>query len=358
MTKISSLIRQAIKMEASDIHLVAGLAPAVRVAGEIVMLEGEALQADAVREMAYSFLDESQKTQFEKTKQICFSTIFEDVVHLRVSLYTRLGRVEAAIRLRSLELRTLDDLGLPPAVAELTRQPNGLILITGPTGVGKTTTFYSMIDLINRERRTKIVTIEDPVEYLHGHKRSMVIQLEIGKDAPSFHSALMHVLRLDPDVICIGEMRDAETISTALLAAETGHLVIATLHTISAAQTLERILTAVPQTERGGIAVQLANCLQGVVTQALLPTVDRKSRTLVCEILLATMGIRNLVREMNLMGINDAIQSGSRHGMQSIDLCLRDLYQGGRITYDTAMTYARNPKVVAPRGEKKTAKAP
>ncbi|MBI4422675.1 MAG: Flp pilus assembly complex ATPase component TadA, partial [Elusimicrobia bacterium] len=228
----------------------------------------------------------------------------------------------------------------------LTEKPNGLVLVTGPTGVGKTTTFYAMIDRINSQSRSKIITVEDPIEYLHSHKRSMVIQQEIGKDAKDFHAALMHILRLDPDVICIGEMRDAETISAALLAAETGHLVIATLHTTSAAQTVERIVTAVPPDQKAGTAIQLANVVRGVVTQALLPTVDKKSRVLAYEVMLANAAVRNNIREGRLNHLHDAILAGGEDGMKAMDMRLRELYQAGEITYETALTYAREPRML------------
>ncbi|MBI5244089.1 MAG: PilT/PilU family type 4a pilus ATPase [Elusimicrobia bacterium] len=349
---IEALIQKATSMGASDIHLVTGLPPSVRVAGEILMLDGDVLEEGEARELIQGLLSEGQRKEFERELQLCFSTLFHNLAHLRVSIYTRLGRLEAAIRLRSSELRTLEDLGLPPSVAELTRRPNGLVIITGPTGVGKTTTFYSMIDLINRERRTKVITVEDPIEYLHSHKRSIIIQQEIGRDARSFPAALRHILRLDPDVICIGEMRDPETISTALLAAETGHLVIATLHTTSAAQTIERIVTALPETEKSGAALQLANCLRGAITQALLPTVDKKSRALAYEIMLANTAVKNNIRELNLPSLNMAIQSGGDEGMKSMDMCLKELYQSGQITYETAMIYARDPKMIRGEGHK------
>jgi twitching motility protein PilT len=229
----------------------------------------------------------------------------------------------------------------------LTREaPPPVVALFGPTGVGKTTTFYAMIDRINRQQRSKIVTIEDPVEYLHEHKRSMVVQQEVGKDAKDYHSALMHVLRLDPDVIGIGEMRDAPTIAAGLLAAETGHLVIATLHTTTAAQTVERLVTAVPPEQKAGVAIQLANVLRGVVTQALLPTVDRKSRVLACEVMLASAAVRNNIRECRLPQLHDAIMAGGGEGMKAMDLRLRELYQEGVITYETALTYAKEPRML------------
>lgn len=351
--KIQDLIRQAIDRNASDVHLVTGLPPCVRVHGEIMMLDGEPLEEKENRELIYGLLNDEQRARFERDWTLCFSTVFEGVSHIRVSIYSRVGRVEAAIRLRSLDLRTLDELGLPPAAAELTRAPNGLVLITGPTGVGKTTTLYSMIDQINREQRSKIITVEDPIEYMHAHKRSMVIQQELGRDAKSYHAGLMHILRLDPDVICIGEVRDPETVAATLLAAETGHLVIATLHTTSAAQTLERILTAVPADGRGGAAVQLANCLRGVITQSLLPTVDKKARVLACEVMLANTAVKNNIREYRLSALNDIIQSCGDEGMVAMDMRLRELYQDGKITFETATAHARDPKFVSGEHQRK-----
>lgn len=354
--KLAQLVKKAVAAGASDIHIVSGLPPSVRVAGEIMTLEGDALGAREINDMIYEVLNEKLREQFERDWQLCFSIVMDGLAHIRISVYTRLGVLEAAVRLRPFELRTLEELGLPPAVAELTSKPNGLILVTGPTGVGKTTTLYSMIDRINSERRVKIITVEDPIEYLHPHRRSIVIQQEIGRDAKTFHLALMHILRLDPDVICVGELRDGDTIAAALLAAETGHLVIATLHTVTAAQTVERILTAVPAGERAGAAVQLANCLRGVVTQQLLPSVDRKSQVLACEIMLANQAVRNCVKDNRLQALNDAIQTSGSEGMRSMDFCLRDLHQAGRITYDTAVTYAREPKLIMSADKNKESK--
>lgn len=351
---METLIRKAMAQGASDIHLVAGLPPTFRIAGEIIATDEEPLSEESARELIYRLLSDENRRQFERDRQLCFSSVLEDVGHVRTSVYTRLGKVEASIRLRSFELRSLEELGLPPSVAALTEKPNGLVLVTGPTGVGKTTTFYAMIDRINSQSRSKIITVEDPIEYAHAHKRSMVIQQELGKDAKTFHSALMHILRLDPDVICIGEMRDAETISAALLAAETGHLVIATLHTTSAAQTVERVLTAVPPEQKAGVAVQLSNVLRGVVTQALLPTVDRKSRALAFEVMLATAAVRNNIRECRISHLYDAILAGGEDGMKSMDMRLRELYQGGQITYETAVTYAKEPKMILDHGRAAT----
>jgi twitching motility protein PilT len=344
---IKDCVHKAIDLGASDIHLVTGLPPCVRVHGEIQILDGDVVTEEECRRMIDGLLNEEQRRVLASDWKLCFSTVFEDAFHMRVSVYTRLGRPEAAIRLRSFELRNLEQLGLPAAVAELTRAANGLVLITGPTGVGKTTTLYSMMDLINREQRSKIITVEDPIEFMHSHKRSMVIQQELGRDARSFHGALMHILRLDPDVICIGEVRDSETVAATLLAAETGHLVIATLHTTSAAQSIERIITALPAENRAGTAVQLANCLRGVVTQALLPSVDKKSRILAYEVMLANTAVKTNIREFKLNMLNDIIQSCGGEGMNSMDMCLRELYQEGKITFDTALSLARDPKFIS-----------
>lgn len=346
---IEYLVTKAMRMGASDIHLVTGLSPCVRVDGEIETLGEDSLGPEQVAEMMLPLLTDSQKAAFAKKSSLCFSVIFDESAHVRISLYSRLGRMEAAIRLRPFEIKTLEELGLPAAAAELTRLPSGLVVISGPTGVGKTTTLYSMIDLINRERRRKIVTVEDPIEYLHTHKRSMVVQLEIGRDAPTHHDAILHILRLDPDIICIGEMRDEETVSAALLAAETGHLVIGTLHTPSAAQTVDRILAAFPESARKAVCLRLAGCLRGALTQMLLPMVGRPGRVLAYEILLDSPAVRNHVREGNLAGLQLAIHSAGVAGMTSMDACLRELYESAKISYDTAMTYARDAAIVSGR---------
>lgn len=342
---LRSILKKAAELDASDLHLVTGMPACLRVSGEITFMEGEALSDAEISAMLAELMNAEQKARFERDWQVCFSCVFEDIAHIRVSLYKRMGKVEAAIRLRHFELRTLEALGLPPIVAELTRSPNGLVLITGSTGVGKTTTLYAMIDRINREQRSILISVEDPIEYLHTPKRSVILQQEIGRDTKNFQDALMHILRLDPDVICIGEMRDMETIATTLLAAETGHLVIATLHTTGAAQTVDRIISAFPAHERAGIAAQLSHCLRGVITQLLLPTADKKGLTLAYEVMTSSTAVRNNIAEMRVSHLGDSIQSGLAEGMKSLDISLRDLYLAGKITYDTAMAHVRNPKV-------------
>ena len=345
--KIKPILQKAVEAGASDLHLVSGLPATARVSGDIVFLDGESLGEADIQGMVAEFITPDQQERLDSEMQACFSCVVEDVAHVRISLYRRLGKLEAAIRLRAFELRSLEQLGLPPVVAELTRSPHGLILITGSTGVGKTTTLYAIMDRINREQRSILISVEDPIEYIHSPNRSIVLQQEIGRDAKDYHSALMHILRLDPDIICIGEMRDMETINATLLAAETGHLVIATLHTTGAAQTVDRIITAFPAHERDGVAAQLSHCLRGVITQALLPSADKKKLVLAYEVMTSSAAVRNNITERRVSHLTDAIQSGSAEGMKSMDLCLRDLYQSGAITYDTALSHVRNQKYFA-----------
>jgi twitching motility protein PilT len=258
-----------------------------------------------------------------------------------------------AIRLCEASVRSGEELGLPPIVSELTRLPNGLILVTGPTGMGKTTTLNYMIDTINRERRSKIITIEDPVEFVHENQKSIVIQQEVGTDTLSFRKALIHVLRQDPDVVVIGEMRDLETIETALAAAETGHLVLATLHTPDAMQTIQRIYSVFPSEQQNNIVEQLANCLQAIVCQRLLPSAGGQKRVLATEVCIATPAVRKHIRERQPYVILSEIQTGRKHQMQSMDNSLLDLYGRAEITYDVCVSNARDLEYVRKRTEGK-----
>lgn len=341
----ATILKAARRENASDIHLIAGLPPAFRVSGEIVLANADKLSREDCRALTYSLLNEQQKQQLEENRDLCFST--EDAVagRLRVAVYFQNGSPEMAIRMCALEMKSAENLHLPPIIDDLARKPNGMVLITGPTGVGKTTTLNYMIDLINRERRCKIVTIEDPIEYVHQRKKAIIVQQEVHSDCLSFSRALRHVLRQDPDIIVIGEMRDLETISTALTAAETGHLVLATLHTPNVSQTVERIVGVFAADQQQQIVLQLANCLQGVVAQDLLPLAGGKGLLLATEIMVATIGIRNMIRENNIHQIYSAIQTGKKDGMITMDQNLLDLYQQGRITYDTAVSKARNPDI-------------
>jgi twitching motility protein PilT len=344
--KLMDLLKEAVIQGASDVHLVAGLPPAFRVAGEIILCGGERLDADSTWGLISELLNQEQKEIFERELQLGFSFFQPGLAHFRVSVYSSRGQVEVAIRVRNIGITPIDELGLPEVVQDLTRKPNGLVLITGPTGTGKTTTLYAMLDLINRERRCKVITLEDPIEYVHSHLKSIIIQQELGRDFKSFSQALNHILRLDPDVICVGEMRDLETINAAVTAAETGHLVIATLHTQDTAQTMDRIIDAMPPGRQQQMRAQLANSLQGVISQVLVPTVDRKSRVMACEVLIANDAVRNTIREGKTMALYNIVQSGGALGMLSLDSSLKELYSRGIITLDVAASKARNQRFI------------
>lgn len=340
---LDKILKGARKHLASDIHLVRGLAPAFRINGEIRILDGAPLDADALRQLVDEMLSDKQKQLLERELQLCFSHFWPQVGRYRASIYFHAGCPELAIRLCEEVIRSRDALGLPPIVDELIRLPNGLIIVTGQTGMGKTTTLNYMVDVINRERRAKIVTIEDPVEFVHDNRNSIIVQQEVHTDTPSFQKALIHVLRQDPDVIVIGEMRDLDTISTALTAADTGHLVLATLHTPDAVQTIQRIFGVFPSEQQNNIKFQLSNTLQAVVAQGLLPRADGKGQVLACEVCIATAAVRKHIRDGHSHLLFSEIQMGRKHQMQTMDFALMQLYQRGEITYDVALSNAREP---------------
>ncbi len=345
------IIKGAHKFGASDIHLVRGIAPVFRVNGEIRVSEGEPLDEPGLRHLVDEILSDRQRKTLADELQLCFSQQLAGAGRYRTSVYFHAGCPEMAIRLCETKVRTAEELGLPAVVEELTRLPNGLILVTGPTGMGKTTTLNYMIDAINHERRCKIVTIEDPVEFVHENYKSIVIQEEVGTDTLSFRKALIHVLRQDPDVVVIGEMRDLETIETALTAAETGHLVLATLHTPDSVQTIQRIFSVFPSGQQDNIVQQLANCLQAIICQRLLPGADGKRRILATEICIATTAVRKHIREREPHVILSDIQMGRKHQMQSMDNALLELYQRAEITYDVCLSNARDPEYVRHKTE-------
>ena len=334
------------ELGASDIHLVRGIAPAYRVNGDIRLANTEPLDEAMLRSLVDELLDDRHKKILEEKWQLCFSRHWDGVGRFRASIYFHCGVPEMAIRVSENRVRPRAELRLPPVVDEITRKPNGLILITGPTGVGKTTTLNYMIDLINHERRCKIVTIEDPVEFTHENHSSIIIQQEVFTDTPSFGEALVHVLRQDPDVICVGEMRDLETIATALTAAETGHLVLATLHTPDAVQTIQRIYSVFPPGQQNQIMYQLSNSLQAIIAQNLLPRADGRGLVLATEVLIATQSVRKLVRMGEAHMLYNEMQTGKKYQMQLMDMSLMELYQKGEITYETAMTAARDPELI------------
>ncbi len=341
--ELIDLLRTAVERKSSDLHLIVGVPPVLRIHGEIEIGEGDPLTTADAKRLILDSLPEGKKRILEDELQLCYSLKLPELGYFRVSVYYEQGEVGASVRIGITEMRNLEELGLPPIVAEVTRRPSGLVLVTGPTGSGKTTTLNSMIDLINRDRRCKIIMVEDPIEYVHSNKRSIVVQQEVHSDTHSFSNALTHILRQDPDVIAVGEMRDLETIATALTAAETGHLVISTLHTPDAAQTIDRVVDVFPPAQQAQIRTQLAGCLEAVISQQLLPRVDQSGRVMAAEIMLGTIAVRNIIREARTQTLPNAMVTGQSQQMRTMDSCLKDLYQQGIITYDTAVTRARMP---------------
>ncbi len=348
---LKRLLHAAAEHAASDLHLIVGVPPAFRVNGEIILADQDALSVEESRQIIEELLNAEQKEKFEREWELCVSLSNSAGARVRVTIYRRNGNPEMSIRFCGDQIETREQLGLPPKIDDLARKPNGLVLITGPTGSGKTTTLNYMVDLINRERRCKIVSIEDPIEFVHENKRAIVVQQEVLTDTHSFAGALIHVLRQDPDVIVVGEMREHEAISTALTAAETGHLVLATLHSPSVSHALERIIGVYDGPVQRQIILQLANALQGIIAQELLPSVDRSRRVLAYELLLATPAVRNLIRENHLHQLDNAIQISAKEGMVLMDTSIHKLYCDCRITYDTALSHARNPERLTKRTE-------
>ncbi len=341
--ELARILHLARKSGASDIHIVANLPPTFRINGEIILANAPPLSRDDTRRLVYGILNEEQQKTFEENWQLCCSIWHEQFGRFRVSVYFHGANPELAIRMCEENIKSREVLRLPEIVDEFTRFPGGLVLVTGPTGSGKTTTMNYMIDRINSERRCKIITIEDPIEYVHHRKKAIIVQQELYTDTKSFSSALIHVLRQDPDVICVGEMRDYETIATALLAAETGHLVIATVHTPNTLQTMERIMSVFPAQQQPQIVAQLANSLRGVLSQRLVPSADRSRRILAAEVLVCNSAARNNIREHQFHQLVSIMQMGRREGMRTMDDGLMELYESGQITYDTALTNASDP---------------
>jgi twitching motility protein PilT len=341
---LDRLLSAAAEFDASDLHLVVGVPAAFRVNGEIIIADEDALSEDQVEEIAYSLLNEQQRKKFDTEWELCISLVHSAAGRVRATFYRRNGHPEMSLRFCGERVASREELGLPERIDDLARKPNGLVLVTGPTGAGKTTTLNYMVDLINSERRCKIVTIEDPIEFVHSNKRAIVVQQEVLTDVRSFNRALIHVLRQDPDVIVVGEMRDYEAISTALTAAETGHLVLATMHSPNVSHALERIVGVFEGNAQRQIILQLSNALQGIVAQELLPAADRTRRILAYEMIVANNAVRNLIRENQVHQLENTIQTGRKEGMTLMDNCLYDLYCKCLITYDTALSRARHPE--------------
>ncbi len=341
--KLNRLLAAAKDFDASDLHLIAGVPPAYRVNGEIVLADADALTETEVSAMADALLNEQQRKKFDQEWELCISLLHSVAGRVRATFYRRNSHPEMSFRFCGERIATREELGLPDKIDELARKPNGLVLITGPTGAGKTTTLNYLVDLINCERRCKVVTIEDPIEFVHPNKRAIVVQQEVLTDVRSFNRALVHVLRQDPDVIVVGEIRDYEAISTALTAAETGHLVLATMHSPNVSHALERIIGVFEGSAQRQIILQLANALQGIMAQDLLPAADRSRRVLAYELLVANGAVRNLIRENQLHQLENTLQMGRKDGMMLMDNCLYDLYCQCQISYDTAVSRARHP---------------
>ena len=335
---VQELLGLVLSMDGSDLHLTAGARPTIRIHGDLKPLEQfGVLDAEQLRRMIYSILSQRHRERLEQDLELDVSYSLPGKARFRVNVYFQRDAIGAAFRLIPFIIRSVEDLGLPSQVGDFARLSRGMVLVTGPTGSGKSTSLAALVDIVNTEREVHIMTIEDPIEYLHRHKKAIVNQREIGADTLSFASALKHVLRQDPDVILVGEMRDLETIQTAITAAETGHLVFATLHTQDAPQTIDRVIDAFPPYQQQQIRVQLSTTLQGVVTQQLIQTWDGLGRVVAAEVLVATPAIRNLIREAKVHQIYSAMQAGARFGMVTMDTALARLVGMGKITTEIAL---------------------
>jgi twitching motility protein PilT len=339
---IRQLLALCIEKKASDLHLTEKEPPILRIDGKLLRMGKEFLNREELKKMIYSILTNPQKESFEQRWELDFSLALPGMDRFRANMHMQKGSVEIAFRRVPLVIPTIEELGLPSVVIDMARKPNGLVLVTGPTGAGKTTSLAAMINLINNERESLIVCIEDPMEFIFTNNKSVIKQREVYADTQSFAEALKHTLRQDPNVIVVGEMRDLETISTTLTAAETGHLVLATLHTPDAPQTIERIIDVFPPYQQQQVRLQLADCLQGVLSQLLLPHASGKGRVMAMEVMIATPAIRNLIREQQIEQIPTIMQTGSQYNMKTMDKCLKELFQKGLITLDVAMSKVKN----------------
>ena len=335
---LNDLLMAVLDRGASDLHLTSGARPALRINGSLEQMEEQPiLTPPVIQRVLYAALTQKQREKFEENLELDFAYSVPGRARFRVNVYRQRDALGAAFRIIPFEIKKLEDLGVPPSVANFAQLTRGFVLVTGPTGSGKSTTLASLIDMANRTRSEHIMTVEDPIEFLHRHQKSLVNQREVGEDTWSFTSALKHVLRQDPDIILVGEMRDLETISVALTAAETGHLVFATLHTQDAAQTIDRIIDVFPPEQQQQVRVQLAGTLQGIVCQSLAKTADGQGRAVATEVLVATPAVRNLIREGKTHQIYSAMQAGAKHGMHTMDQHLADLVKRGRITHETGI---------------------
>lgn len=341
---IDDLLNIVVDKGASDLHLCVGVPPIVRIDGELIALNYTKFDGLGTQRMIYDILSDEQIQRFEQQLELDFSYALGAKARFRVNIYRDRGAVACAFRLIPTKIPTIRDLGLPAVLEELTRKPRGIVIVTGPTGSGKSTTLAAMINQMNSERNAHVITIEDPVEYLHQHGKCIINQREVGQDTHEFSNALRAALREDPDVILVGEMRDLDTMSNAIRAAETGHLVFATLHTNSAASTVDRIVDSFPASQQDQVRLMLSNSIQAVLCQQLLPRAGMPGRICAMEIMIATPAIRNLIREAKTHQITSIIQTSSNVGMMTMDQHLRELYVRGLISFDDAMTRAMNPE--------------
>jgi twitching motility protein PilT len=341
---LRALLEEMIEKDASDLHIVAGERPKIRVDGDIVNASSdEVLTPKDTLSLAYSVLTEGQKKRFETENELDFSFGIQNLARFRGNCFKQRGCVSLVIRQIPFNVKTFQDLGLPAVVANLSQKPRGLVLVTGPTGAGKSTTLAAMIDKINKEMKGHIITVEDPIEFIHRHQQCIVNQREVGTDTNSFHAALKYALRQDPDVVLIGEMRDLETTAAALTIAETGHLAFATLHTNSAAESINRIIDIFPAHQQTQIRTQLSFVLEGVITQTLLQKAKGRGRVMAAEILVVTPAIRALIRDDKVEQIPSMMQAGKKHGMQTLNDALYQRYMGREVTKDECLRVSSNP---------------
>jgi twitching motility protein PilT len=341
---LRALLEEMIEKDASDLHITTGERPKLRVDGEMADASvPDVLTAKDTLQLAYSVLTENQKKRFETEDELDFSFGIQNLARFRGNVFKQRGCVAMVIRMIPFNVRTFQELGLPPIMAKLAERPRGLILVTGPTGSGKSTTLAAMIDKINKERKGHIITVEDPIEYIHRHQGCLVNQREVGTDTPSFASALKYCLREDPDVILVGEMRDLETIAAALTIAETGHLALATLHTNSAAESINRIIDVFPHNQQSQVRAQLAFVLEGVITQTLIPRAKGRGRVMATEIMVSTPAIRALIRDEKIHQIYSAMQAGKKYGMQTMNDALYQLYTAREVTEEECLRVSSDP---------------
>jgi twitching motility protein PilT len=344
LTSIDDLLEQMVALGASDLHITVASPPAFRIRGHIMRAEGfEPFDGDTTRSLLYRILSSEQQKVFELKRQLDFAYSIPGLARFRVNVYFQRESVGAAFRLIPQDIKSLEELNLPAVLHQLAEKPRGLVLVTGPTGSGKSTTLAAIIDEINRNRAEHILTVEDPIEFVHKHKRCIVNQREIGPDAPTFAEALKAALRQDPDVILVGEMRDLETISTALTAAETGHLVFGTLHTQSAPSTIDRIIDVFPPEQQEQVRIMIAGSLQAVVTQTLLPTADGQGRVAALEVLLPDDAVRNLIRQAKIEQVYSIMQTNTARGMQTMEQALADLTLRRIVNVDEALSRSSRP---------------